>query len=336
MLFFLSFFLCCFSFAAPDNQAIATSSLISSHDYFGLDLEGYSPLHQAGIKKKIDLIIIFISDLNADPEQKDARGNNFFHLFLDTEEINLEDLEKITSITPNLNSCLSVANSEGNNVLHIALLRRNIPLVKFLIEKNHIDPEVKNKDENTFLHLMAINKNDQAVFLNVLDFLKKEKKLSVFYVKNKDGNTVFHLLVIENCIDVLSLCLDFLESNHFLNSSKEANLFSLLNNDKKNLIHLLVEVEITDTVKKIINKAAQAMSSNMAQVGDKRRSEGNHEGPVQKRLETNLLISSSLVAGPSQRNAVLPQNNAALATSAAAQEIPSDEVRGCNKISSQI
>jgi ankyrin repeat protein len=294
MLFFFSLF-SFLSFAVPHNNAVSSNSLICENSYFTLDLEGYSPLHQAGIKKKIDLIIIFIRDLNADPEQKDARGNNFFHLFLDTEEINLEGLEKITSITPNLNSCLSVPNSEGNNVLHIALLRRNIPLVKFLIEKKHIDPEVKNKDENTFLHLMAINKNDQAVFLEILDFLKKEKKLSVFYVKNKDGNTVFHLLAIENCIDVLSLCLDFLESTHFLNGSRETNPFLAVNNDKKNLMHLLVSVEMTDSVKSIIRKAKQIISLDMAQVEDKRRNEHTEIINVRLQNDPNVRIDRRCV-----------------------------------------
>ena len=175
-----------------------------------VDKDGNNLLHRAALEGKIQNLKVFLENELFDLEAKNDLGETALHCAIRKEKRKaFPILRKYgadfsqTFQDKNGKMCSSISTDKnGNNLLHHAVLKNNIPVVTMFLENNLFDLEAKNKRKETVLHWAARKGNIEVVNLLLEKGTKHEqrtfreqvvtsldKKTNLLEAKDREGKT---------------------------------------------------------------------------------------------------------------------------------------------------
>lgn len=194
------------------------------------------------IKNNQGLIPIQCSDLYADSHNTlNTLHNQMIDILITSLETESTDefIKRMKLIkTTNITNVIELYNL--NTILHIAGYKGYFEKTKAILENFTIDINVKNKSDNTPLHVATLNEKN-----NVLDVIKLLVKNGAnINAINSNGNTPLHLATIrfENNAEVIDFLLtqENVNINH-IDNNKLRPLHIAIINDKIEIINKLIK-----------------------------------------------------------------------------------------------
>lgn len=127
-------------------------------------------------------------------------------------------------------------NKDGNTLLQLAILAKNLPLVKIILEKSDVLLLSVDNNGNTPLHLAVQNKLDD-IALEIIKQIFDSKKTEILKIKNKAKETVLENIAENGDVDLLKAII-----NGWYNLGKTKDeILTLLNEqnqDQDTLLHI--------------------------------------------------------------------------------------------------
>ena len=209
-----------------------------------------SLIDEAINENKFDSLISYISAPENKVWEYVEPSNGYSLIFILLEKNLFDIIEKVLNIIKeiiiqeNYLRFLNHKDYKGFNALHVALYKKNLFIIKLLLEQG-IDYRARNKKGLSCIHLAArINK------VSALYYLYKKYKIDLYELDN-NGNNFFHWA----CYAGNEKIIDF-----FLNDK------NLRINDKNNLgmtpLHYYLESKDTRSIKKLIYRGADPYIKN--------------------------------------------------------------------------
>ncbi|PWI30564.1 hypothetical protein DI383_03690 [Flavobacteriaceae bacterium LYZ1037] len=162
-----------------------------------------------------------------DIKSEDAEGNNIFNYVSKTGNINMLKQLINKGIKGTDNAFIFAAYGTRNNT-------NGLEFYQFL-ESVGLNPNTKNKDEITPLHIVASRSQD----LDIINyFISKENNVNQ---TDKDGNTPFLNASSRNNIDVITLLLKQVDDINLVNKKGESALTLAVENNSNKIVELLIE-----------------------------------------------------------------------------------------------
>ena len=162
------------------------------------DNEGDTPLHITAILGHVD-VIKYLIEAGCDPLCKNVYGNTPAHL----AALN-DHLPALKYFIEQLKLDLSIANKEGQMVIHYACCIRNIDIVRYLVEECSVDINSMDQEGNTPLLKAAMNGQ-----LTIIEYLIKHGCDPV--QRNTYGNTPLHLAASNGHLSVVKYYMKHLD-----------------------------------------------------------------------------------------------------------------------------
>lgn len=160
-----------------------------------------------------------IQDLLSKTEEKLLQEIYNAEKITDPKKLNVKELIKVQNeLYPRIVKFINEKNNEGLTALHIAILRKDYPLIDYLLSKK-ANPNIKDEEGYTPLHYVAVNiQNDnfltkklgknykkslQPTPAELITLIDKLIKSGAFInVPNDDGYTPFYLVVVTKNIPI--------------------------------------------------------------------------------------------------------------------------------------
>ncbi len=149
---------------AANSNTIEVVKLLSNYvsDINTTNEKGHSALAMA-VNKNSPEVVDFLLQKGANVNTVDAQGNTLaFYLLNNFNKKSPETFESKLKLLRANGLDLSIAQHNGNSLLHLAAKDNNMALLKRLEEFN-IDINQKNNEGNTALHLAAMTSHDDAI-----------------------------------------------------------------------------------------------------------------------------------------------------------------------------
>ena len=142
-----------------------------------------------------------------------------------------EDKSTCSDISPDLFLDLDVFKKHhevwrsqyGDTCLHLAAIRGNIAIVKYLLEDCEYDPNVLNEEGKTILHIAAVQKNFALV-----RYLVTDKHRDPHIHRDIYGWSPFHYACASGDLDIIQFFIS--EMDHSLNFLLDSFLIHYRNN----------------------------------------------------------------------------------------------------------
>mgnify|MGYP000341217486 CR=1 FL=1 len=163
--------------------------------------EGYSALTKAFGRNEVEVVELLLKN-DADITVKDKDGNSLAYYLLDTFNDPKEFEAKLNLLMEN-NIALDAIQAKGNTLLHEAVKRGNLELVK-RVTAFGMDINAKNDEGNTALHLAAMKARNQQI-LKYLISKGADKTLKTHFEE-----TVYDLAAENELLQQNNTDLDFL------------------------------------------------------------------------------------------------------------------------------
>ena len=200
-------------------------------DHFEIDPniqsnDGSTPLHCApshcDIQKGLEFLI---TDMAFNPNIQDNDGNTSLHLFVANGNIKGIDF-LLNNVTSNCFTHMSlfieslkalsrqqltidpnIKNKDGDTPLHIACKYHNIKAIKHLLQDYAVDPNIKDKNGDTPVH-WAIQVNNKKCLQLLLSNTNTDPN-----IKDNDNNTPLHSALLKK----RTTCIQYLLNNSKIN-----------------------------------------------------------------------------------------------------------------------
>ena len=163
-----------------------------------VDKDGNNLLHRAALEGKIQNLKVFLENELFDLEAKNYLGETALHCAIRKEKRKAfpilrkygADLSQ-TFQDKDGKMCSSISKyKDGNNLLHLAVLKNNISNVAIFLEKDVFDLEAKNKRKETVLHCAAMCGNIEVVILLLGQVATSfDRKHNLLEAKDQEGKT---------------------------------------------------------------------------------------------------------------------------------------------------
>ncbi len=162
--------------------------------------DGLSALSKAFNRNSVE-VVAFLLNQNADITVKDKHGNNLSYYLLNSfSSKNPKPFELKLNLLKKHKVPLDIAQANGNTLLHIAVQKENLELIK-RIEDFNIDVNAKNNEGNTALHIAAMKAKDTRI-LNYLIDIGADKKLKTDFDESALDLAAENEILIQQNIDL--------------------------------------------------------------------------------------------------------------------------------------
>lgn len=157
----------------------------------------------------------------------------------------------IKTLDDNFN--FNIRNKYNKYLLHYVVLKNNIKLIKFLLNKK-CKLDIIDEDKNTILYYpIKYNLYDTVKLL--LEANKTSLGQSILDLKDKNGNTALYLSIIIKNIDLIKLLLEYESNPNTLNNNGNNGLILSVIYQLPEIVELLID-KIID--KNLINKSSES------------------------------------------------------------------------------
>jgi ankyrin repeat protein len=136
-------------------------------------------------------VVEYLLQHKADITVKDKTGNSLAYYLLDTyDSKETEEFEAKLNLLKSHNIPLNEVQSEGNTLLHFAVQKENLDLIKRIKDFN-IEVDAKNDEGNTALHLAAMKAKDRSILEYLIEMgasktIKTDFEESVYDLANEN------------------------------------------------------------------------------------------------------------------------------------------------------
>ena len=231
------------------------------------DINGRTPLHLACLEGHLDVTEFLLCKRQSATTYKDSSGSTPFTLALEQNHLDI--------VTVIISSMYKEGVQYDHTYLHMATIRGDLEIVKFLIEDQQCSPQVKDSAGLTPLHLAS-----KYGHIDIVRYLITAQNCSVV-CKANDGSTPSSFAITNNHINIATYILQkeygvkennllihsACEAGHIVNVRYLAMIFNPQNRDNNDFspLHIACEKSYLEIVKFLVqdvNCDPMCMTSN--------------------------------------------------------------------------